>query len=113
MVCLNFLASLDNHLCHSLPTKGFASNKALSFDTGQGVECRGNGEQDCGRDQAGRFVDDAEPLDQAHDEVDGCAEVVRGESPHKGIKGRGCRADAQQQGDLDEDDEERAQPVNS
>lgn len=107
------LRFLDDHLCHSLPAEGFASHEALALDTGQGVEGRGEGEQDGGGDQAGRFLDDTEPLDQAHAEVDGGAEVVGGESPHEGVKGRRRRTDSEKQGDLDEDDEERAYAVDS
>lgn len=85
---------LDDHLCNSLPTEGLASHEALALDTRYSVERRGDSQQARGRDQARCFVDETEPLDNGHDEVDEGACVVGSEPPHKCIKGRRRRADA-------------------
>lgn len=85
-----------------------AADEALALDARQRVEGGRQQQEDGGDDEAGRLHDDAQPLHQAHHEVDDRAHVVGLEAADERVElGRG-RADVQQQRDLDEDDEERA-----
>lgn len=45
-------------------------------------------------------------MHEAHGEVDAGSHVVGGEAAHEGVEFGGRRADAEEEGDLDEDDEE-------
>ncbi len=58
-------------------------------------------------------MNNTEPLDEAHGQVDARARVVRRESAHEGIELGRCRADAKEERDFDEDNEERARTAES
>ena len=53
-------------------------------------------------------MDETEPLNDSHDQVYPSTHVVRRKSPHKRVECRRGRADAHEEGDLDEDDDECA-----
>lgn len=48
------------------------------------------------------ILDDAQPLDQAHDPVNSCAHVVRSETADEGVEGWGRWADAEEKRYFDE-----------
>jgi hypothetical protein len=97
---------LDNHLCDTLATEGLAAHKLLLFQSGQCIACSRK-HQDHGRgDQAARVHDDAQPLDQGHDAVNGGAHIVGREAADEGIEFGGCRTDAQKERDFDEDEDQ-------
>lgn len=82
----------------------------MSLESGKRVEKRCNEQNDGSRDQARGSYDDTEPLNYAHDGVDGCAHVVGRESADEGIElGRGW-ADSEKERDLNEEDYEGADP---
>ena len=84
----------------------------MPTQAGQQVKDGREQQEDGGGDQAGgRRQDQAEPLHQAHDAVHGGAHVVGAEAAHELVElGRG-RADAQQEGDLEEDEDQAGDPV--
>lgn len=81
----------------------FGSSQAITSRSG----CQNNGLSN----KRGSARDDAEPLDQGHNAVRGGAHVVGGDLAHVGIEGARGRADAQEEGNLDEDDQEGRCPV--
>jgi hypothetical protein len=105
--------SLDDHLSNTLPAECFATHEALSFHTGQSIESSSNGEEYRRGNKTRSLLDETEPLDDRHDEVDSSAHIVCRESPHEGVKLRRCRADAHEEWYFNEDNEERARAVRS
>lgn len=97
---------LDNHLGYALSTQGLAALERLALETSKRVEDGGEGEEDGADDQAGRLRPDANPLYSAQHGVEPSAHVVRLDLADEGIELGGCRADSEQQRDLDENDEE-------
>merc|ERR1712230_204240 len=89
---------LDNHLSNTLPTKRLATHESLTLDTSQRVEGCSHREHDSRSNQTASLLDYAKPLHEAHGEVDAGA--------HEVVEFGGCRADAEEEGDFDEDDEE-------
>ncbi|KKA18232.1 hypothetical protein T310_7825 [Rasamsonia emersonii CBS 393.64] len=95
-----------NHLNKALATKSLAANKLLIFKASKEVEDSRNKENHSSSDQAGCARDKAEPLYGTHDHIDNRAHVVGCETADKRVKlGRG-RADPEQEGNLDEDQNE-------
>ena len=83
------------------------SGYAVTGLDGDGEEGR-EGEEDGGGDEGGGPVDEAEEEDDGHDGVGGGAHVVCRDPADGGVEtGRG-RADAQEEGHLDEKDDEGA-----
>lgn len=80
--------TLDDHLSHSLPTQRLAAHEALSLDSGDGIERSSDREEDRRGNQARRGVDETEPLDDGHGQVDAGAHVVGGEAAHEGVEFR-------------------------
>lgn len=103
---------LDNHLGYTLSAKGLAALKRLALETSKRVEDGGEGKEDGADDQAGRLRPDADPLYSAQHGVEPSAHVICLDLTDKGIELGGCRADAEEQRNLDEDDEEGRHPVN-
>lgn len=99
---------LDDHLSDTVTTQSLATHEALTLDAGQCIE-DGRDEQDDGSDdKAGRLDCKRDPLDDTHCKVDRGAHVIGLESANECIK-RGRRwADAQEKGDFDKEDDERA-----
>lgn len=99
--------ALHNHLRDTLATKSFAADESLALDAGKEVADGGQGQEDTGGDQAGGVDDGAEELDDGHDGVGAGAHVVGRDLADEAIeRGRG-RADSEQQGDLNEEDDQR------
>jgi len=48
-------------------------------------------------------MDNAQPLDDTHSQVNPGTHVIGSEAAHEGVELGGRRADAQEQGDFDED----------
>lgn len=98
--------SLYDHLRHTLATERLRADKSLSLDACQEVT-QGSGRQDDGlSDEGGRAGDDTEPLDDGHDTVRSSTHVVGRDHADIAVEDAGGRADAQQQGDLDENNNE-------
>ena len=103
---------LDNHLGYALSTQGLTALKRLTLETGKRVEDGGEGQEDGADDQAGCLGPDADPLHSAQHGVEPSAHVIRLDLTDEGIELGGCRADSEEQRDLDEDDEEGRYSVN-
>lgn len=97
---------LNNHLRHTLSTQRLTALKLLSSEGCQSVKYGSNQQHNGGSDQTRGFGDDAEPLDEGHDGVDGGAHVVGCEPADEGVEFGGCRADSEEEGDFDEEDDE-------
>jgi hypothetical protein len=93
----------NNHLRHPLPTQRLTAHKLLLLQPRERVEHRRNQQHHRRHNQTAAAAEYAEPLDQAHAAVDGGPHVVGGEAADEGVKGGGGGADAQKEGDLDED----------
>ena len=78
----------------------------MALDRSQEVADTRDGQQHGRRDEAGGAVDDAEPLDEGHDAVGGGAHPVGRDLADGVVERRRGRADAQEEGDLDEEDYE-------
>lgn len=103
---LHPLIHLDDHLSYTLSTQRLTALKRLSLKSRQRIENRRNQQKNRRSDQTRRVSNQAQPLNQAHDSVDRRAHVVRLEASDEGVEGRGGRADAQEEGDFDEDEDE-------
>jgi hypothetical protein len=92
-------------LRNTLPAKRLAALECLSPDTSERVE-DGREEQEQRRcDQTSRPGYNAQPLHNAHDQVDGGAHVIGLESADESIEFRGGRADAEEERYLNEQDD--------
>ena len=97
---------LDDHLGDTLTAEGLGADKVLALGGGEGVADGGQRQEDGGGDQRAATAEDAEVLDDGHDGVGGGAHPVGGDAADEAIElGRG-RADAEQEGDLNEEDDE-------
>jgi hypothetical protein len=103
--------SSNDHLRNALPAQRLTRRKLLLLQPRERIKGRGNQKHDRSRDQARRVADDGEELDDAHDEIDGGAHVVCLEAADEGVEVLGCRADAQQERDFDEDEDEGGDAV--
>jgi hypothetical protein len=93
-------------LRNTLATEGLAANESLTLDGSKEVADGSDGQEDGGCDQSTGIGDDAEVQDNSHDGVDACAYPIRRDHADGIIElGRG-RADAEEQGDLDEQDDQ-------
>jgi hypothetical protein len=90
-----------------MATESLAANKGLASDGGQQVADGGQRKKDSGGDQGGVGVDDAEEEHDGHDGVGTSAGIVGRDLADHGIELGGRRADAEEQGDLDEQNDER------
>jgi hypothetical protein len=98
---------LYDHLRDTLSAQCLAPLERLPLDTSECVEgCRSQ-QDDGGGYQAGCLRPDADPLYDAHDEVDGGAHVVRAESTNESVEFWGSGTDAEEEWNLDEDDDGR------
>jgi hypothetical protein len=89
-------------------TQSLASNESLTLDSSQCIEAGCDEQDDGSDDKTGCLHGDRNPLDDTHGKVDGGAHVIGLESANEGIKCRRRRTDAQEERDLDEEDDERA-----
>lgn len=96
----------DNHLCNTLAAESLATHKLLALHTRKRVEGRGHDEGHGGGDQAGGAGDQTGPLDGAEDGVHASAHPVGREATDEGVEGGGGRADAEEEGHLNEEDDE-------
>lgn len=103
--------ALNNHLRDTLAAQSLTRRKLLLFQTSKRIECRGNQQHNSGCDQTCRVADERKPLDYAHCGVDGGAHVVGFEAADEGVEFLGGRADAQEEGDFDEDEDEAGDAV--
>jgi len=78
---------LHNHLRNTLPTQRLAPDKVLPPDPSQRIEDSSDEQEKRRDDQTRRLGDDREPLNDAHDEVDGGAHVIRREPADEGVEG--------------------------
>ncbi len=105
------LAALHDHLGNALTAEGLAANKILAPDGGEEVADPGEGEEDARVDETGAAANGADELDGGHDAVGGSAHVVGRHPADRVIKGRRGRADSQEEGYLDEEDDEGGRSV--
>lgn len=101
--CARFL---NNHLRHTLSTKSLAANEGLSLDSSGKVAERRKREEDGGGNEGCSAVEKTEEEDDGHDGIGGGAHVIRGDLANGGVELGGGRADAQEEGHLDEEDTE-------
>ena len=106
--CLSAEDRLDNHLSNTVTTQSLASNESLALDASQCIEAGCDEQDDGSDDKTGCLHGDRDPLDDTHGKVDGGAHVIGLESADEGIKGGGCRTNAQEERDFDKEDDERA-----
>jgi hypothetical protein len=99
-------AHLNDHLRNTLTTEGLAADKLLALQTGQRVEDSSDGEHNGGGDQTRGTGDETSPLDTTHDGIHSGAHPVGCEAADEGIELGGCRANAKQEGYLNEEDDE-------
>jgi hypothetical protein len=93
----------NNHLRNTLPTQRLTRRKLLLLEPRERIESRSNKQHNRSRDQARRVADQREELDDAHGEVDGGAHVICLEAADEGVEVLGGWADAEEEGDFDED----------
>lgn len=102
---------LYDHLSHALSSKCLAALEFLALEPSKRIENRSKQQEDGCYNQTGSLRPDADPLYSTHDKVNGSAHVVGAEFANERVEfGRG-RADAEEQGYLNEDDDERADSV--
>jgi len=87
-----------------MASKCLAPGEVLALKCSNEVEDGGDHKNDGCRDQTCCMENDAEPLDSAHNAIDSCAHIIRGESSDKLIKGGRGRADSKQERDFNEDE---------
>lgn len=104
-------SDLYNHLRDARPPKRPAPDKGLLLESGEEVAGGGQGQEERGGDQRGGVHDQRQPLDEAHGAVGGSAHVVGRDLADGGVKRRRGRADSQEEGHLDEEDDEGACPI--
>ena len=109
--CLSAEDRLDNHLSNTVTTQSLASNESLALDASQCIEAGCDEQDDGSDDKTGCLHGNRNPLDDTHGKVDGGAHVIGLESADERVKGGRCRADAQKEGNLDEEDNEGADTV--
>jgi hypothetical protein len=105
---LFFFTLSNNHLRNALPSKRLTIHKCLSPNTSQKIAQRGSQQHDRRSNQASDSRNDGQPLNKAHDAVDGRTHVIGLETADEAIEGGAGRADAQEEGDLDEENDEGA-----
>lgn len=105
------LAHLYDHLSDTLATEGLAADKGLALDAREEVAEAGERQHHRRGDEAGRAGEQRQPLGQGHGAVRGGAHVVGRDAADGGIEGARGRADSQQQGHLNEEDDERRDAV--
>jgi hypothetical protein len=97
---------LHDHLGNALAAERLGADEILALDGSQEVADASEREEHASRDQARAAEDDAEELHDGKDGIGGGAHVVGRDPADGGVElGRG-RADAQQEGNFDEDDDE-------
>jgi hypothetical protein len=97
--------ALNDHLYNTLTTQSLAANKLLVPQTSEGVEECGNNENNGHRDQAGSTRAETGPLDGAEDCVHGSSHPVCSEAADEGIECGGRRANAEEPGNFNEEDD--------
>ena len=93
----------NNHLRNTLPTQRLTRRKLLLLQPRERLESRSNKQHNRSRNKTRRVADQREELDDAHGEVDGGAHVVCLEAADESVEVLGGRADAEEEGDFDED----------
>ncbi len=89
-----------------MTTEGLAADKRLATDSSQEIADGRESQDDGGRDQRGGLVDEAEVEYNSHGTVRAGAGVVGRDRADHGIELGGRGADAEEQGNLDEQDDE-------
>lgn len=92
--------SLYDHLRNSLSAQSLASLEGLALESSEPIKDGGEQQNYGCSNQARSPCPDADPLDNAHGEIKGSAEVVCLELADEGIELGGGRADAEKQRDL-------------
>jgi hypothetical protein len=100
-------------LCDTLSTKCLAALELLSFDACQRIEHGSYQQKDGRNNQTGRLGPDAYPLNSAHYKVYGGAHVIGAELANESVELGRRWADAEEERDLDEDDDERTNSIQS
>lgn len=97
--------TLNNHLRKALATQCLAAHELLALQASQSVEESCNDEEHGGRDQARCAGKKTEPLDRTHDGIHRSAHPVGGEPANEGVELFGGRADSQQPGYFNKDED--------
>ena len=97
---------LHDHLGDAGATKSLAANKVLALEAGESVAKGRKQEEDGCGNESGCSVDEADELDGAHNSVSGSTHVVGRDSANEAVKLARGRADAEEQGNLDEKNQE-------
>ena len=99
------IESSDNHLRNTLPTQSLTASKIVVTDAGDKIEDRRNQQENGGCNQTASATNQTDPLDGAHNPVDKSTHVVRRETAHELIKLGRRRANSEEEGDFDEDEQ--------
>lgn len=94
-----------------LPAQRLAPDEGLALDTSEQVAEGRDGEEDGGGDEAADAPEKAEPLGEGHGGVRGGAHVVGRHLADGRVEARRGRADPQQERHLNEEDDERRDPI--
>lgn len=99
-------STLNDHLHNTLAAQSLAANKLLVLQTSEGIKECGNNKDNGHCDQAGGARAETGPLDGAEGGVHGSSHPVCGEAADEGIECGGRRADAEEPGNFNEEDDE-------
>ena len=113
LAVLTLILALDsyNHLRNPRATKRLAADKRLALERRQGVAETGKRQEDTGDNERAGGGDARQEHDDGHDAVGAGAHVVCRDLADGVVEGLGGGADAQEEGDLDEEDHEGEDPV--
>ena len=103
----------DNHLSNSLTTQRLTTHEVLVLQGGQRIKYGRDQEEDGRNDQRTPPIDQTEPLQHAHDDVDDGPHRGRGESTDKRVELFRRWAYPQQEGYFNKDDDDRGYSAGS
>jgi hypothetical protein len=102
---------LYDHLRDTSTTQRLATLESLALDTSQRIHETGNQQEDGSGNQTRWPCHETDPLNDAHDAVNGSAHIVCLEFADEGIELRGRRADAEEKWDFEKDDDKGTHSV--
>lgn len=110
LTSLGLAPALDNHLRDARAAEGLGADEVLALEAGKSIADGSQGEEDATGDERGRPSERAQENDDGHDEIDGGTDVVGGDPADEAVELARGRADAEEEGHLDEEDDEGEGP---
>ena len=101
----------NDHLCDTLASQSLATNKLLTLQARESIEKSRNDEEYRRSNQARGTSAKTSPLNSTKDGIHGGTHPIRGKAADESIKCGGCRADSEEEGYFDEEDDEGRSPV--